>query len=227
MNRYILIILTLFSCATLAASAQTDSDIENGSQQYISWSLIGGPQLTGFRMNTNNEESLPKKARPLLGMDIGLSTEYNINNMWSLRFVVLGNIERTSVETNNHTNVITTFGTDILLPVVFRVPNRLGAWTFAAGPYTHFVLGSHTDDNTVLLNPYTRVVASDPRSGETNFALGSFNAGMTAAAGLDFGNRWQISLFLLWGVTDLLAADSHELYIKSYKTGVRFIYTLD
>lgn len=227
MKRYIIIILSFVFCASPAASAQTDSDIENDSQQTISWSLTGGVQLTGFRMNTDNEESLPKEARPMLGMDLGLFTEYQINNMWSLRFAVIGNIERTSVMIGNHTNVITTFGTDILMPVVVRVPNRLGSWTFAAGPYTHFVLGSRTDDNNALLNPYTRVVANDPRSGETNFALGSFNAGMTASAGFDFGNRWQISVYVLWGVTDLLAADSHELYIKSYKSGLRLIYTLD
>ena len=217
---YILFIPLLFA---IAASGQPAADDE--FRQFVSWGLIAGPNLTGYRMNVAGSEYAPDKTHCGLGLEAGALLEYHITTQWSMTLTATGNIERVRFSVNDSTDVLTTFGTDISASATYRLPLRQGTVLISAGPYTHFVFTSLMTGDGAIPNPYTRVISNDPHTGEASFAMNDFNAGFMFDAGYEFDSRWQVHLNLKWGVSDLLNYDSHELYTKPYKIGVLLSYS--
>ncbi len=220
---YSIIILTFIS---ITSHAQTTDNIDE-FRQYVNFAFGAGPNLMGYRINTNNTEYAPDHTIPSLGLDAGATLDYHITPLWSLLFNATGNIERVKLIKNDSTDCLTTYGMDLTVTAAYRKPLQKGVLILAAGPFAHFALANTIKGDGATPNPYTRIIATDPHTDEPTFAMSDFNAGITLALGYRFNNNLQITLNLKWGITDLLNYDSHDLYTKPYKITTQFSYNLD
>ena len=212
---YIILILTI---AGQTVCAQTDDTVY---RQYTNWSVALGPNLTSYRINMQQSTDAPDKVTPAFGIDGGGAIEYHITPAWSLHTGALGCLERIGLVKEEHTSILTTFGLDLTIQACWQNGERL---SIAAGAYTHFVFGSITSDNRIP-NPYFRGFADNPRTNEPLFAIGGLNAGLVLTTGYLLSDSWQIIFDFKWGVTDLLKTDSHRLYVRPFKFGLRLVYS--
>lgn len=216
---YILFLLTVTAANAVCQTDTGDAEF----RQYTSWNVALGPNLTTYRIDLGNAEDAPDKVRPGLGIDCGGALDYHITRDWSLQMGLLGNIERIGLQKEEDKTTLTAFGLDLALQATWRNGKGLSV---AAGPYTHFVYASATSDQS-MPNPYHRGFADDPRTDEPLFAIGDLNAGLAITAACNIAGQWQIVLDFKWGVTDLLNTDSHRLYVRPFKTGLRISYSFD
>lgn len=217
--KHTLYILFLLILTAVNAVCQTDTS-NTEFHQYTSWNVEYGPNLTTYHINLRNTEDAPDKVKPGFGFDAGGALDYHITRNWSLQMGLLGNIERFGLQKDEDLSILTTFGIDLALQATWR--NGKGM-SLAVGPYTHFVYAS-TTSNQSIPNPYHRGFADDPRTDEPLFAIGDLNAGLALTAGYNIAEQWQIVLDFKWGVTDLLNTDSHKLYVRPLKIGLRIGY---
>ena len=215
----ILVILMTFA---MTATAQYTEEAEN--IQYVSWGLVAGPNMSGCRMALDSTDGAPDQTHPCLGFDAGGFLEYHITPRWSLQFQALGALERTATSKDGLDNLIAPLGINISAAVCHRYEKAEGTWLVTMGPYTHFMMWNDIYGEGNLENPFTRIISSDPRTGEPRFAMTDFCAGLEIAIGYEFASHWQIRGFLMWGITDLLNVDSHDLYVKPYKAGCLVAY---
>lgn len=216
------LLLLAIGLPKVASSQTTDDTDEN--VQYVSWGLTAGPSLTDCRINLDSTTDAPDRTHAGIGVSAGAYLEYHITRQWSLQLAAEGALERIHAETNGADNALTTYSIGIRMPVCYRLEAKGGTWLFAAGPYSHFILGSSIGGDGTMENPFTRIIANDPRTGEPRFAMNDFNAGISLSAGYEFPSHWQVHLCVDWGVTDMLNVDSHELYVKPYKIGCQVAY---
>lgn len=224
MKNFFSFLIILIVCCSTTAWAQNDYEDRDENVQYVSWGVLGGPNLTGCRVYLDSTDGAPDRTRPALGFNAGAFLEYHITPQWSLQFSASGDIERVETESKGLTNHLTTYGIGISVPVCFRMPVNQGTWFCSFGPYSHFVIASGISGDGTLDNPFTRVIANDPRTGEPQFALNDFNAGITLSLGYELASQWQCQLVCNWGISDLLNVDSHDLYVKPYKLGCLVSY---
>lgn len=222
-HKHFPLILMMVCCCTTVWAQYTYED-QDENIQYVSWGITAGPNLTGCRANLDSTDGAPDRTYPALGFDVGAFLEYHITPRWSLQFAASGNILRVGTESNGLSNRLVTYGIGISVPVCYHIPVAHGSWFCTFGPYTHFVLASSISGDGPLDNPFTRVIANDPRTGEPQFALNDFNAGISFSLGYEFASHWQCQLLWNWGISDLLNVDSHELYVKPYKLACLIAY---
>lgn len=217
--RRLVYILLFIGFVTGSARCQEDTAAQE-NRQYTRWALTIGPNLTSYRCNLQNVDDAPDKVTPALGIDCGAAIEYRISQPWSLQMGLLGNIERVGLQKDGNTSKLSDFGIDLSIQACWQSERGLLA---AIGPYTHFVLGSITNDWRTP-NPHSRGFADNPRTEEPLFAIGDLNAGIALTAGYELNKNWHFVLDLKWGVTDLLITDSHRLYVRPLKTALRLVY---
>ncbi len=211
-------------CCHLTLWAQQDYDESDENIQFVSWGITAGPNLTGCRVNLDSTDGAPDKTHPALGIDAGAFLEYHITPHWSLQFAAAGNIACVRTEIDGLSNRLTTYGTTLSMLVCHRWTAAKGFWFCTAGPFTHFIFANSISGEGALENPFTRVIANDPRTGEPQFAMNDFNAGIALNIGYEWNTHWQWQIYLDWGITDLLNVDSHDLYVKPYKLGILLAY---
>lgn len=195
--------------------AQNDID-DVLRQQYTSWTLIAGPNLGGFRSNLENTDNAPDRITPALGADIGAAISYHIASNWQLRLAVLASLERSRIQKDDQSATLSSIGGDIVLQAGYTIPLDDIRLLVLCGPYTRFIVADNSN-NHLIANPFRRDVADNPRTGNPLFALGDLGAGAALTLAVQFRTNWQIGIDTRWGITDLLNADSHSLYVKPYK----------
>lgn len=221
MKRALYILLFLLITANIAVGQTYTAEME--FHQYTGWSISLGPNITSYRINMQNSTDAPDKVTPAFGIDGGAAMEYHISPEWSIQTGAMGSIERIGLRKDDGKTTLTTFGIDLALQACWRNGKKL---MLAVGPYTHFVFGSITANSTIP-NPYRRGFADDPRTNEPLFALGDLNAGLALTAGYKMTDNWQIVFDFKWGVTDMLNTDSHSMYVRPFKIGLRVEFCFD
>lgn len=213
-----LLIIILLTIAVGFAAAQ-DADSVSQFRQYTSWSIAVGPNLSGYRYNLTTADNAPDRILPALGADAGVAISYHITPDWQLQLSALATLERAHLFDDDQTAVLATGGVELVLQARYEISIRGIRLQMLAGPYTHFTALSHCS-NHIIANPYSRTNANNPRTENVLFALGDLCAGAALTLAVPTGKNWLTALDLKWGITDLLNADTHSLYIKPYKIAI-------
>lgn len=222
MRKNLLTIILSFIIIASAAAQKTDSS--DLFRQYTSWSITAGPNLNGYRYSLKSTDYAPDRIRPAFGVDAGAAISYHITRDWQLQMTALATIERAHIANNELTAMLTTGGTDISVQAGYRFGNDGISFQLLAGPYTHFTIFSHSSDHSVS-NPYSRTNTNNPRTDNPLFALGDLCAGAALTMAVLTKRKWHTAVDLKWGITDLLNADSHKLFVKPYKIALRASYS--
>jgi hypothetical protein len=202
------------------AFAQSNLDDDEPNRQIVSWGLFGGPSLSGYTSGPNDT----LYSKPSVGLDVAAYLAYHISDRWHLQLATALNLERIGISSPvNGNRMLTTFGLDIFLPLMYRLPTADGTWLIGAGPYCHFVFGSDVNQG---LNPYHHRVSVDPVTGKPRFALCDFNSGVDIIAGYEFRSGWMLRLDGKIGFTDLLNYEAAG-YLLPYKITVSLGYCFD
>lgn len=218
------ILLTIIAIAAVLTVGGQETDDDTESRQFTKWSIAAGPNLCSYRYNVEGADNAPDRIAPNAGFDLGGGIAYLITDAFSLRVTALGTLERVRLIQDDASSSLTSIGSDLALQIDYTLPTQHRRLHLLAGPYTHFVMYSHSSEHTVS-NPYSRYIATDPRSGQPLFSLGKLNAGVALTISYLMGQHWQSEIDLKWGITDLLNTDSPGLYVKPFKASIHLAYT--
>jgi hypothetical protein len=223
MRKSVLIIILLLLAATAPTLAQAVDDSDSISQ-YTSWSIVSGPNVTGYRIYLENTDNAPDRILPLFGAEVGSAISYHISKAWQLQLTALACYERVNLVNGSKTTQLASAGGDLSLQAGYELWIKNTPFQILAGPYTHFIIKSKSSDHTIS-NPFSRTIANNPRTDNPLFAMGNLNAGIVLTLAYKLTQNLQLSIDLKWGITDLLNADSHQLYVKPYKIASHIAYT--
>lgn len=207
----------LLACIMPAFCQEERSDEAN--RQYTSWSIVAGPNISGYRFSLQATDNAPDRISPATGFDLGSAISYHIMSDWQLRLTALTGLERTKLKQDSETTTLSSLGADIVAQAGYRIELQGTQIQLLAGPYTHFIIASQSS-NHIISNPFNRTIANNPRTDNTLFALGEFSAGGAVTIVLQLKSKWMLALDTRWGLTDMLNAESHELYVRPYKVAL-------
>lgn len=218
-------IVALF-CALLMPLASVHAQEH---RQYVSWGIVGGPNISSYIMRVDPllRDTLIAdsvlSSMPATGLSLGLFFDYHITPQWYLQANGSFSLEQATLRYNNYHSHMLTLGTDLGLSVFYRHPWRGGHLLVALGPYCHFVFYSA---GTEGFNLYRRQVYTDPATGKARFAMSDIHAGLAFTLGYEFADRWIVQVDSRFGVTDILNLDSPGTYVYPFKVtfgvGCRF-----
>lgn len=223
----ILLYATIFSFfLSLSPSLQAQ---EQEQRQYVSWGIVGGPNLSSYIMrvdpllrDTLIADSM-LNSLPATGLSLGLFFDYHITDRWYLQFNGQCSLEQSTLRYSDHHSHLLTIGIDIGLSVFYRAPWRDGHLLFALGPYCHFVRYSTATEG---INLYRRQVYTDPTTGKSRFAMSDIHAGIALTLGYEFAQRWLVQAETKFGITDILNLETPGTYVYPFKVtfgvGCRF-----
>lgn len=216
----LIIILFLFS----AAFAQ---DTLDDYRQHTTWGFVTGANILNYSLNLQSAVGAPDRAAPGIGAELGLFFDYHISEPWALRFIPSAGMEHIQLFKGSDDGHLFTFAMELGMAAEYTFNLRQSEVNICLGPYTHFVLASTLYGSNELTNPYSRTVAADPVTEQPSFAMGDLNAGLALAIAYQTPSWWFLQLDVRYGVTDLLNADSHRLYVRPFKAvisvGKRFL----
>lgn len=202
---------------------------EEQQRQYVSWGVMGGPNISAYIMRVDPllRDTLIAdsvlSSMPATGLSFGLFFDYHITDRWLLQLSGDFALQQATLRYADHHSHILTFGTDVGLSVLYRTPWHGGHLLFSVGPYCHFVLYS---DATEGVNLYRRQILVDPVTGKPRFAMSDIHAGAALSVGYEFANHWFVQLEAKMGVTDILNLETPGTYVYPYRgtfgVGCRF-----
>lgn len=213
------IIFFLFSFLFSAASAQ---DTLDDFRQHTTWGFTTGANILDYSLNLESAVGAPDRAAPGLGAEAALFLDYHISEPWALRFAPSLGMEHINLYKGADDGHLFSFVLElgIALEYTFKQSNNqiLKHTSILFGPYSHFVLASTLYGSDNLRNPYSRTIAADPVTEQPSFAMGDLNSGINLSIAYQMPLAWFLQLDLKYGITDLLNADSHRLYVRPFKT---------
>lgn len=202
----------------VAARAQTPGLEVEFQQQTIGWGFGTGLNVSSCMvkgMKTLVTDSLTDRffsVSPGVGVEAMVYVDYHIARQWSVQLCVRPAVERVAVEewqpsavssSSPHNNGhLTTLSVAIVLPIVYHTHIGAKPLDLALAPYSHFVALSHTDNG--IGNPYSRVAATNQRSGMDQLALSDFHSGIALEVQMPLHNNWNIRLTAMQGLTNIL-----------------------
>lgn len=213
------IILTIMLLA-IFISVNSQEDSINTMRQYTSWSILAGPNISGYRSDLQNIDNIPDRIQPSLGADLGAAISYHIAPRWQLRLQTMASLERSRFYKNEQRSIITVCGVDLALQVGYTIDIKDAQLHILTGPYTHFILSSRSS-NHLISDPFSRTVADNPRTDNYLFAMGESGAGCAMTLVMQFKNKWLLALDTRLGISDLLNAETSRLYIKPYRIALQ------
>ena len=221
MKRYFLVILLLFSTLPAARAQYFDYDLdeEEANRQYVSWGYAGGPWLAAYRIHLPDHlggDSL--QALPSLGLGGDVFLDYHISDRWRVRLTTGLVLDRARLKGPSSARTLTTFGIDVMLPLIYRFDVGRGTLLAMLGPYSRFVVGSHITGGGT--SPFELQVATDPATGEPRFALDSWLSGLALGLGYETRRGLSVALDVRIGMTDMLNAVGAEGYVLPYAVGI-------
>lgn len=221
---FIVAIISPFTFHLSPCLAQTEVwGDDNDHPQYVSWGLMGGPNVSSFIMRVDPllRDTLIMdsvlSATPALGFDVGAYFEYHVTQKWSVQMNGRLGIDRATLSYSDHRSHMLTLGADFSLPVLYRTPLSTGQFFVSVAPFCHFVFYSYVNEG---INLYRRQVYTDPVTGKVRFALSDIHAGIALAAGYEFASRWQVMLDARVGITDILNLETPGTYVYPYKVSL-------
>lgn len=189
-------------------------------RQYVSWGIVGGPNLSSYIMRVDPllRDTLIAdtvlNSLPATGLSLGFFLDYHITDRWYLQFFGGGALEQSTLRYNDHHSHMLTIGIDLGLSVFYRHPWREGNLLFALGPYCHFVPYSAATEG---INLYSRRIRIDPVTGKSYFAMSDIHAGLCATIGYEFAQRWVVQLDGKFALTDILNLETPGTYVYPFK----------
>ena len=220
MRKKIIILFLLSSC--LCAAAQEASDSLDDFRQHTTWGFVTGPNILNYSLNLESTTGSPDRSKPGLGAELGLFLDYHISEPWAIRFIPSAGMEHVNLYKGDDDGHLFTFAIEMAMALEYTHPLHKGSLNVAAGPYSHFVLASTLYGSDNLTNPYSRTTASDPYTEQPTFAMGDLGAGLLFFTAYELPSAWFIQVDVRYGITDMLNADSHCLYVRPFKAVIAF-----
>lgn len=215
MKRFILIILTTFFCS-LCSIVKCQDSIDD-YRQHTTWGFATGVNMLNYSLNLESAVGAPDRAAPGLGAEMGLFLDYHISEPWAFRFAPSVGMEHINLYKGDDDGHLFTFALELGMALGYTINHKLSTINFNFGPYSHFVLASTLYGSENLTNPYSRTNTSDPVTEEPSFAIGDLSAGIALSVAYQLPSLWFFQMDLKYGITDMLNADSHRLYVRPFK----------
>ena len=206
----LIIILFLFS----VAFAQ---DTLDDFRQHTTWGFTTGANILDYSLNLESAVGAPDRAAPGLGAEAALFLDYHISEPWALRFAPSLGMEHINLYKGTDDGHLFSFVLELGVALEYTINTKHSTFNILFGPYSHFVLASTLYGSDNLRNPSSRTIAADPVTEQPSFAMGDLNSGIDLSFAYQMPSSWLLQLDLKYGVTDLLNADSHRLYVRPFK----------
>lgn len=215
----LIIFLIIFSFNSVYAAwlGKKTQDTLDDFRQHTTWGFTTGANFLNYNLNLQSAIGAPDRAEPGIGAEAGLFFDFHISEPWALRFTPSVGMEHIRLYKGNDSGHLFTIAFELAIATEYSFSVKNSQFSILFGPYTHFVLASTLYGSDELRNPYSRTTASDPVTEQPSFAIGDLNAGLAFSLAYQLPSRWLIHMDLKYGVTDLLNADSHRLYVRPFK----------